>query len=225
MSNKVLFITGGNGEIGKCIIKRFKNYTIISPSSKELDCSNFNSISNYFNNTSFNKIDAFVHCAGINNIKPFKNITEKSLLDTININCLSFIYIVKFLSKYFIENKSKVVAISSIYGSISRLGRMEYSTSKHALSGAVKSMALEFSERGVLINSISPGFIETSLTYKNNNSDTLKNLISDIPLNKLGDPNDIASLSKFLCSNNNQYITGQNIIIDGGYTIGGFQKF
>jgi len=224
MSNKYLFITGGNGEIGKSIISQFQNYIVYSPSSKEMDCSDLNSIKNYISIAGVSKIDVFIHCAGINKPKPYIESSENSILNTMKINAFSFLYITQELSKYFINNSTKILAISSIYGSISRVGRLEYNASKSALNGMVKSLALELAPKGIVVNSIAPGFIETSLTFKNNTIQTVEDIISNIPLGRLGQPEEIAWYVKLLCSTQNTYLTGQNIIIDGGYLIGGFQK-
>lgn len=224
MNKKYLFITGGNGEIGKSIISQFRDYIIYAPSSNEMDCSDVNSISNYIHNIGLDKIDVFIHCAGINNPKPYIDSTEGSILNTMKINTFSFLYITQELTKYFIDNNTKILAISSIYGSISRVGRLEYNASKSALNGMIKSLALELAPKGIVVNSISPGFIETSLTFKNNSIKTVEEIISNIPLRRLGQPSEIAWYVKLLCSSQNTYLTGQNIIIDGGYLIGGFQK-
>lgn len=221
---KKLFITGGNGEIGNAIANLFKNmsFNIIAPSSAELDCSNNDSINKYFADFKYDSITAFVHCAGINNPKTYLEVKPETINQTIQINTLSFLYIIQQLSKFFDQN-SRVVAISSIYGTISRSRRMEYATSKHALRGMIQTLALEMAESGVLVNAVSPGFIATKLTYKNNSQAVIDGLIADVPLKKLGQPSYIAELVYFLCSEKNQFITGQDIIIDGGYLTGGFQ--
>ena len=224
MSKKYLFITGGNGEIGKSIISQFQDHIVYAPSSKEMDCSDVNSIKNYILNNGINCIDVFIHCAGINNPKPYIDSTEDSILNTMKINAFSFLYIIQELSKFFINNSTKVLAISSIYGSISRVGRLEYNASKSALNGMIKSLALELAPKGIVVNSIAPGFIETSLTFKNNSTKTVEEIISNIPLGRLGQPAEIAWYVKLLCSSQNSYLTGQNIVIDGGYLSGGFQK-
>jgi 3-oxoacyl-[acyl-carrier protein] reductase len=224
MDKKYLFITGGNGEIGKAILSQFKDFEVISPSSKEMDCSDINSIKKYIKEVNIVKLDVLIHCAGINNPKTYLESTDESLSNIMSINTFSFLYIIQELSKYFIENNTKILAISSIYGSISRVGRLEYTISKSALNGMVKTLALELASKGIIINSISPGFIETKLTYKNNSKRTIDDIISKIPVGRLGLPEEIAWYVKFLCSAQNNYLTGQNLIIDGGYLIGGFQK-
>ncbi len=224
MNKKILFISGGNGEIGNSIKNHFSDFVVYSPTSKEMDCSDITSIRNYIKSIRISQINVFIHCAGINNPKHYEESTEDSIINTIKINTLSFLYITQELTKYFIENATKIIAISSIYGSISRLGRLEYSTSKFALKGMVKTLALELAPKGIVVNSISPGFIETNLTYKNNSKETINDIISKIPIGRLGKPSEIAWYVKFLVADENMYLTGQDIIIDGGYLIGGFQK-
>lgn len=95
--------------------------------------------------------------------------------------------------------------------------------SKHALFGFVKSLAIEGAERGLNANLVSPGFIETKLTVKNNSESKLKRIRTSIPAKKLGDPEDIANAVLFLTSIKSKYISGINLIVDGGFTAGGFQ--
>ena len=86
----------------------------------------------------------------------------------------------------------------------------------------VKNLSLELAPKKILVNSVSPGFISTKMTFKNNTEEKINDFKSKIPLSDLGDPNDIASIVYYLCTENN-YITGQNIVVDGGYSVGGFQ--
>lgn len=223
---KTLFITGGHGEIGEAIANVFSknDYSVIAPHSRELDCSSNDSIDAYFKNFSSTPLTAFVHCAGINHPKLFMEVRPDTILRTFQINTLSFLYITQHLNKHFENDQSRLVAVSSIYGTISRSKRLEYSTSKHGLNGMVQSLALELAQRNILVNSVSPGFIETRLTHKNNTPEVIASLVADVPLKKLGRPEYVADLIYFLCSEKNSFITGQDIIIDGGYLAGGFQS-
>ncbi len=223
---KNLLITGGNGEIGKAIKEEFKNlgFNIISPSSKLLNCSSDESINNFFESLDAEKIDVFVHCAGINFTKPYYDVTDEDILNTFRINTFSFLKIIKKIDHLLINNVSRICAISSLYGTISRNNRITYTASKHALNGMVKNLSIELAARGILINSVSPGFIGTKMTYQNNNDNQIKDFESKIPLGFLGKPEHIAYAVTFICGNNNKYITGQDLIVDGGYSIGGFQK-
>lgn len=222
---KNVLITGGNGEIGKKIVEVLteNGFNVIAPNSRTLDCSSLSSISNYFKNSQIKSFYGFIHCAGINNPKSMSEITEESFNQSLMINMTSIVFICKELTRL-LESGGKLVFISSIYGSISRLNRLEYVTSKHAINGIVKTLALEFANKNILVNSISPGFIETSLTFKNNTQSTIGEILNNIPLNRLGQPIEIAEFAHFLLSEKNTFLTGQDIIIDGGYLAGGFQK-
>jgi len=117
------------------------------------------------------------------------------------------------------KNKyGKIINISSIYGCVSKEKRSLYSITKFGLNGLTKSSALDLAKFNILVNSISPGVFNTKLTRKILKKNDIKKVKLDIPLKKLGNPESIASLCIFLCSDYNKYITGQNIIIDGGYT-------
>ena len=93
--------------------------------------------------------------------------------------------------------------------------------SKHALIGVVKTLALELASDGVLVNAVSPGYIDTSLTRANNDAATVSRLTAAVPLRRLGVPEDIAEVVHFLGSDANRYITGQDVVADGGFSIDG----
>ena len=219
-----LFITGGNGDIGSSVSNIFEknNYKVIKPSSLDLDLSDNNSIDNYFDN--LKDVDIFIHCAGVNYPKSFFEIDDLELKNVMDINVNSFLRIAKYLAPFMINNKyGYILSVSSLYGFISRKNRLLYTASKHSLNGMVKAMSLELGNHNIKVNSLSPGFVNTRLTRKNNNKDKIKSWESKIPLGRLAEPRDIARVSYFLCSENT-YITGQNIVVDGGYTIGGFES-
>ncbi len=114
--------------------------------------------------------------------------------------------VAKHLLPYFKEVKNgHILAISSIYGTVSRKGRSAYAMSKHALNGLVKTMALEFAQYGVKTNALAPGFVGTVMTYKNNSQDTIDSFTEKIPLGRLAEPKDIANAAYFLCSEDNTY--------------------
>jgi 3-oxoacyl-[acyl-carrier protein] reductase len=226
MNTKTLFITGGSGDIGSAIIKEFKlnGYNIIAPTSSELDCSNEQSINEYFDKISLSRVHSFIHCAGWNKIESFYDISNETLSKSILINSFSFIYILKKINLFLLDHESRLSAISSLYGTFSRKNRLAYTSSKHSLNGIIKEIAIEIGSRGILCNSIAPGFIETKMTHLNNTLEIINDFKNKIPVGRLGLPEDIAKVAFFLTSSNNTYINGQNIIVDGGYSIGGFQN-
>ena len=113
--------------------------------------------------------------------------------------------------------------ISSLYGFLARKGRLPYVISKHALNGAVKTLAIELAPFGIIVNALSPGYIATKMTYQNNSPEKVAKFVEGIPVGRLGDPGDIAEVAAFLCSRKNRYLTGQDIVVDGGFSVGGFQ--
>jgi 3-oxoacyl-[acyl-carrier protein] reductase len=120
-----------------------------------------------------------------------------------------------------VQNKwGRIVNISSIYSIISRKGRAAYSASKAGLNGFTRTAALEYAGEGILVNSVCPGFVDTDLTRQNNTREQLAELTNHVPLRKLGSPDEIANFVYFLGSEQNQFITGQTIPIDGGFTTG-----
>ncbi len=152
-----------------------------------------------------------------------RNLTEQSDAEfekIIEINLLaSREMLMKVLPEMQKNDFGRVVIISSLYASRAREGRSAYSISKAGLEALARSAALEYSKFGVLVNVVAPGFVLTDLTAKNNTPEEISNLTSQIPLNRLAKPEEIASLVSYLASKKNTYITGQTINVDGGISI------
>ena len=222
---KRLFLTGARGDIGSAIKEVFESsgYDVIAPSSSELDLEKTYEIKNYFKDMDCD-FSAIVHCAGFNSPKKLGNLTVEDIEKTARINYLSSYELVKILTPKMIEKKQgKIVAISSLYGSVARVGRLAYTSSKHALNGCVQNLACELAKDNILVNCVSPGFVNTKMTAKNNSEEKIKQMIEKIPMNRLAAVEEIANAVYFLCSEKNSYITGQNIIVDGGFMASGGQ--
>lgn len=112
----------------------------------------------------------------------------------------------------------RVVNITSIWSSITRPERSLYTASKFAMTGLSKAVAVELAPDNILVNCVAPGFTKTEMTESTNTPIELKRISSKIPAKRMCQPAEIANLVLFLASNLNTYLTGQNIIIDGGYT-------
>jgi 3-oxoacyl-[acyl-carrier protein] reductase len=117
------------------------------------------------------------------------------------------------------KQRSHILNISSIAGIISKSGQASYSATKSGLIGLTKSMALDLAENNILINALCPGTTNTSMVQQVLSENKKEKIIRGIPLGRLADPIEIANCAAFLVSDLNTYITGQSIIIDGGYTI------
>ena len=207
-----IFLTGGNGEIGSIMVDVLKkaNIEVISPSSTELN------LNKEFDVTYYPEVDGFIHCAGVNNLKSHDSIVLDELYNVFKINTVSFI---ELCSQLKFKTGSNIIAIGSLYATTTKENRIQYTTSKHALLGAVKTIALEKSVHNIKVNMISPGFVNTSLTRQNNSQERITYLDENIPLG-LTNPLEIANFCLYLIRYNNS-ITGQYINIDGGYTLKG----
>ena len=162
-------------------------------------------------------IDILVNNAGITRDGLLMRMKTENWDAVINTNLKGVFLCTKYASKYMIKKRSgKIINITSIVGIIGNPGQSNYSASKAGVIGFTKSCAKEFASRGINVNAIAPGFIETEMT-ENLNNDEILNLI---PLKKLGSCQQIANLVAFLLSNKaGDYITGQTISIDGGMNI------
>ena len=137
--------------------------------------------------------------------------------DVLNTNLKGVFLCTKYASKFMMKKRSgNIENISSVVGIIGNPGQANYSAAKAGVIGFTKTCAKEFASRGINVNAIAPGFIETEMTEKLNTEEIVK----AIPLKRLGSCSQIANLVSFLVSSNaGSYITGQTISIDGGMSI------
>ena len=167
-------------------------------------------------------LNGFIHSAGIEKTLPVKSLKPSDYEEIFKVNALSAFEIVRYLSssKHFNQGGS-IVLISSITSVIGRVGVSAYAASKGAIVSAVKTMALELAKRNVRINSVSPGTVLTPLmqSYLSQISEEERQKrVEGFPLG-LGEPADVANACIYLLSEASRWVTGQNIVIDGGYTI------
>ena len=218
-----VLLIGVRGGIGKAIKKSLTlKYTLECFNSKILDLSNEESVNSFISNKK-SKYNHVIFAAGINELVSFKRITHKIIKKTMDVNLLNFLVVLSSLLNKNLKNKNaSVTMISSLYGLFGRKNRLPYVISKHAMNGACKTLAIELGKRGIRVNTISPGFINTDLTKKNLTSSEIKNIENKIPLKRLGMPSDIANMVRFLISKEAKYISGSDIVIDGGYSSGAF---
>lgn len=167
-------------------------------------------------------IDGFVHSAGIEKTLPLRNVSFTELQNIFNTNFFSAIELLKLFTKKKNYNEGfKVVFIASITAIIARAGTLAYTASKGALVAATRELAIEFAPKSINVNCISPGTILTPMmqSYLDGLSDeSREKRISGFPLG-LGKPEDIANGVIYLLSDASRWITGQNLVIDGGYTV------
>lgn len=234
MSEEVVFISGASRGIGTAIAEHFankghkvigtsrSNFTFDSDNSNliplPLDITNRDSVNECMNYLKENNLtpSILINNAGITSDQLFLRMKDEDWDNVIATNLTGTFNLTKALIKGMIKNRyGRIINISSVSGLMGNPGQVNYSSAKAGLSGFTKSLAKEVGSRGITVNSIAPGFIETDMTsYLDENAK--EKLTQDIPLKRLGSVNDIAELAIFLASDESSYITGQTISVDGG---------
>jgi 3-oxoacyl-[acyl-carrier protein] reductase len=164
----------------------------------------------------FGKIDVLVNNAGVTRDGLLARMTSEAWDTVINTNLKGAFHLTRPVGRIMVKQRSgRIINISSVIGLMGNAGQANYAASKAGLIGFTKSVAKEFASRGITCNVVCPGFIETDMT-KDLSEDLKKKLLERIPLQRLGQPDDVAGVVEFLCSPAANYITGQIITVDGG---------
>ena len=219
MKRKTALVTGSSRGIGKSIkeILSKDGIDVISPSRDELDLSSPKSIDEFLSQLTTH-IDIVINNAGILKVGQHDEISTDDFHEVFQVNVVAPFKIISGVIEDMKHQKfGRIVNISSIWGQRSKEGRALYSSSKAALDALTRSLAIEFASYNILINSVAPGYIETDMLKQYNTEKELSTIRDKIPMKRFGKKIEIAELVKFLCSENNSYITGQILTIDGGY--------
>lgn len=165
------------------------------------------------------KIDTLINNAGVTRDNLLLRMKEEEWDLVMNINLKgSFICSQKVFKHMMKARQGQIINIASVIGLMGNAGQANYAASKGGMIAFTKSCAKEFASRGIRVNAVAPGFIETEMTASLSD-ETRASYAKGIPLNKMGSPADVARLCMFLASDESQYITGQTIAVDGGLTM------
>ena len=164
----------------------------------------------------FGRIDVLVNNAGITRDTLLLRMSEEDFDSVLNVNMKGAFCTMKHIVPVMMKQKSgRIINISSVVGMVGNAGQINYSASKAALLGMTKSLAKEVASRGILVNAVAPGFIATRMTDKLTDAQK-ENILTQIPLKRMGAPKDIANAVAFLASDRASYITGHTLVVDGG---------
>ncbi|MFZ2784344.1 MAG: SDR family oxidoreductase [Sediminibacterium sp.] len=165
------------------------------------------------------RIDGLVNNAGINRLNAVNNIKMTDWDDMLAVNLSSPLQIIKTVSSKMIEqNHGRIINVASIFSKISKEKRAAYSATKFGLNGLTIGISNDLARYNIMVNTLSPGFVMTDLTKKNLSQSEIELLTDAIPTKRMASTKDISNVAVFLLSDLNTYLTGQNIIVDGGFT-------
>ncbi|MCD6574880.1 3-oxoacyl-[acyl-carrier-protein] reductase [Candidatus Aerophobetes bacterium] len=239
LKDKVAIVTGGAQGIGRAICQKFiqcgAKIAIFDISEGALfdergenqfffkvDVSNLQQVEEAVRQVidKFSRIDILVNNAGITRDKLILRMSEDDWDRVIRINLKGAFNCIKAVSPFMLRQRSgRIVNVSSIIALRGNAGQANYAASKAGLIGLTKSVAREFAKRGITVNAVAPGFIKTGMTEELIRRGEAETLISQIPLGRVGGPEEVASLVAYLASEEASYITGEIIRIDGGLSM------
>ena len=238
---KKILLTGGTGGIGKSLARDFNAngyYVIVTGRNKnrfdEIDIKNPSKTDFFTCDLSIKEqlssclekiiqkhplIEILINNAGVTEDSLFLRMDLQKWQNVIDINLNTTFQITNFFLKQMVKNRwGRVINITSVVGHTGNIGQANYCASKMGIIGMSKSLALEVAKRGITINCISPGFIDTKMT-QGLDENTKKLILEKIPLGKIGEPRDISNCALFIASENSNYITGQTFHVNGGLTM------
>lgn len=242
-AKRVALVTGGMGGLGESICKAlfragFRVVTTYSPRNKEastwidahrkegfdfaaylLDVSDYASceagIMKILGDTG--RIDILVNNAGITRDSTLRKMTQQDWLEVRKTNLDSVFNMTRPVLHGMLENQwGRIINISSVNGQRGAFGQTNYAAAKAAVHGFTKALALEVASKGITVNTISPGYLRTKMVLSVPREILEQKILPEIPVGRLGEPDEVAALVRFLCSDEAAFMTGANIAINGG---------
>ena len=232
---KTALVTGASRGIGKAIAEKLKvdNYKVLGTATSDsgveklysngiegylLDLNSKDSIDSFWSQLEIDNktISVLVNNAGITRDNIILRMSDEEWSDIMNVHLYGTFQLSRRALKMMLKNKwGRIINLSSASASIGNRGQSNYAAAKAGVEAFTKSLAKEVGKRDITINAIAPGFISTDMT-ENNKGVNADYLVKEIPLGRFGEPEEVASLISFICSDGASYITGQTIHINGG---------
>lgn len=220
MAQRTALVTGGSRGIGVAIADalREQGAEVLTPGRNELDLADSASVQAWLA-AHGGTLDIVVNNAGINVLDDLESITPENWAQMVQVNLTAPLQILQGVAPSMKDRGwGRIVNISSIFGVVTKERRGAYSMVKSGLNGLTRTAAVELAPSGILVNSVCPGYVATDMTRQNNPPDVIKQIEATIPAGRLAEPAEIARFVAWLCSEENTYLTGQTLLVDGGFT-------
>ncbi|HEV3271593.1 MAG TPA: SDR family oxidoreductase [Candidatus Methylacidiphilales bacterium] len=218
---RTLLITGGSRGIGAAIAERFgrEGHEVLTPSREDLDLARPESLEAFISRHRSRPVDILINNAGINTLGLIGALDAATWQAMLQVNLTSPVRLTQAVLPGMKERGwGRVLNVSSIFSLVTKEKRAAYSMTKAGLNAFTRSVTVEYGPFGILANTLCPGYVETAMTRQNNTPREIEAINATIPLRRPAQPEEIARIAYFLCSEDNTYITGREIVADGGFT-------
>ena len=214
-------VTGAARGIGAAVSRALQGLgmEVLTPTRGELDLLSRASIARFLEANRDSGIDVLVNNAGINVINAIEQVKLSDWDDMMQVNLTAPALLVQGLAPAMkARGWGRIVNVSSVFSTVTKEKRAAYSATKAGLNGLTRTLAVELGAHGILVNAVGPGYVDTELTRQNNSAEDIERIAQTIPVGRMAQTSEIAKFVAFLCSEDNTYLTGQTLIVDGGFS-------